>query len=206
MTQHSEDLALHYLLTQQALETVEVAPVVRTAPAKVSKLAKVTAQVMAVNPPSIDGKVSTVVIPSRAGSVAGAGFMKLYRSAKNRQEVIEAIDLYIGYNAKDSFAAQELRAKQQAANELNPHRLTASGVSKVSPTVQGFIAGLPDTTAKHRENLLARERLAADLMIQHEKSAAEFPYESAERKLHEGLAEVECQRLQAIRHDLAQLG
>lgn len=202
---NSEALALQFMYSQQALEVTPQAVIVKPAPAKVSKLAAVTQKVMAANPPEVSSQpVSTVVVPSKAGSIAGAGFMKLYRKARNRDEVIQAIDLYIGYDPKGSFASQEYKAKQAAQNELNPNRL--AGAVKATPAVQGFIAGLPDSKAKHKENLLARERLAADAMIEHEKKAAEAEYGSSERALHEGLAKVECDRLREIRHDLKQLG
>ena len=68
-------------------------------------------------------------------------------------------------------------------------------------SVQGFVAGQPDHMERAYQNLLARERLAVNTMLDHEKAARDAKTQN-ERTLYEGLALVERERLAQIRKDL----
>lgn len=133
------------------------------------------------------------------GSVGPEGFLKLLRNAKNRNESIEAIHAYIGYDMAKDFGTQEYFAKSQAARELKP----ITYKPKTEATVRGFVAGMPNGAERFRQNLMARQRVAVESLIEHTK-AAESAGDEFDATLHTGLAQVEQDRLRAIRVDLNQ--
>lgn len=133
------------------------------------------------------------------GSVQAAGFLTMSRRAKNRQESIEAIHAYIGYDMAKDFGTQEYQAKAQAARELKP----ITYKPKTQATVEGYVAGMPNGSEKFRQNLKARERVAVEGIIEHSK-AAESADNEFDKTLHAGLAQVEAERMRVIRMDLNQ--
>lgn len=127
------------------------------------------------------------------------GFIVALRNAKTRDEQIAAIAGYRGYDPALDFGSNEYRAKSQAQRELKPEPKAPE--SRVVPTVKGYVAGMPNEHGKRMMDLLARERLAADAAIEHEKLAAEAQSET-ERDYQTALALLERERLANIRDQI----
>jgi hypothetical protein len=127
------------------------------------------------------------------------GFIVALRKAKSRDEQIAVIAGYRGYDPKLDFGSNEYRAKSQALRELRPEpKAPASGVIA---TVKGYVAGMPNDHAKRVKDLLARERLAADAIVEHEALAKDAQSET-ERDYQTALVLLERERLANIREQL----
>jgi hypothetical protein len=125
-----------------------------------------------------------------------------------RDEAIKLIAGYCGFDRTADFGDQLSAAKMRAMRELRPsHPFSdAEAPHTVRPSVQGYVSGMPDEQAKRVRNLLARERLAAETMAEHEALAADETVEASERVYHAQLAVVEQGRLDQIRADLRAMG
>ena len=212
---NTQNVALAHLLTSQAEETnqadqdrmAEIRAMFDKSPKgtkahrqpkapKERKLKALKAEKEVINLPKSAPPPWAVIEP---GSVQAEGFLKMSRTAKNRNEAIAAIHAYIGYDMAKDFGTQEYQAKATAARELKPIVYQA----KTQATVQGFVAGMPNGGEKFRQNLKARERVAVEGIIEHTK-AAEGSTNEFDTTLHTGLAQVEAERIRQIRMDLDQ--
>jgi len=124
-----------------------------------------------------------------------------------RNDEIKAIAAYIGYDSRQEFAGQHLAASNKANAALNPAKAlrnftTLNEERGALRSVAGYCAGMPDHQARTLQNLLAREKEAADALIQHGKDAADKSRTLAERTLSTGLGEAEGERLIHIREDI----
>jgi hypothetical protein len=128
---------------------------------------------------------------------------------KVRDDIIRAIHAYCGYDTRRNFGSQDIEARAKAQRELRggvapgPTREEQRAAAR---TMLGFVAGMPDDTARFLQNLLAREVTSAEALIQHEKDAADPKRSTADRLLSKGLAEVEQDRLTHIRADIKRFG
>lgn len=208
----AQNVALAHLLSVQAVETnqadldrqaeiramFEKAPKAHRQP-KAPKERKLKALKAEKEVPNLPKSAPPPWATIQPGSVGPEGFLKLLRNAKNRNESIEAIHAYTGYDMAKDFGTQEYQAKAQAARELKP----ITYQPKVKATAQGYVAGMPNNGAKFVQNLKARERVAVEGIIEHTK-AAEGSSDEFDRTLHEGLAQVEAERARHIRLELDQ--
>lgn len=156
--------------------------------------------------PSPNGGKAKVVMPE-VGSLNAKGFLLMMRNAKSSNEKIMAIQAYCGYDAREAFGNQEMVAMMRAKRELNP--ISTSGPSlqekrQASLSAKGFVAGMPDNQRKIVQDLLAREKMAAEKRDEHVRIARrEKSLSWEERKLNLGLARLEAERLASIQADLA---
>ena len=204
----SQNLALSFLLSQASTENTKVEEPTPPKSSKPRQLRAVKAKEVL---PNNEGKSQAAVSHLTPGSIDAGEFMKRWRNATDRNDKITAIQLFIGYNHSGSFSTNEMNALSAVRKaRQSSHPVTAA------PSVQGYqeqqakettvyVAGLPDGRARRLADLEAREAMAADAMCQHELNASNAPYDSNERKLAEGMAQVERERLQAIRNDIKQL-
>jgi hypothetical protein len=205
-----QNVALQMMLSSyiapEAPTVTVVAPKVVKAATKTVKVAKVEPTLPSNGGSTKGAAVATVNLPSK-GTLDAEGFFSALRKAKDRNETIQAIAGYMGYDVTRDFGSQESEARMQAARDLRP--ITAGADRKaqrvLASSVKGYIAGLPDHSAKSLSNLQARERLAVDTMIQHERDASEAKTEQ-DRGVSLALAQVERERLIQIRKDLAGYG
>ena len=200
----SQSLALSMMMNLQALESVETAPVVRAATLPALRVVRTSAKHLV---PSTNGQSSKAdVISGKPGSVDAAGFMKAWRNAANRDEQIAAIGQYTGYNMTDTFAVNEYKARTAAQKALKPIAST-DAVTEVGQKVTGpnRVQGVPDFTARRINDLLGREQLAAAALVEHELAAANLTEGSTQQLTALGMAEIERERLLAIRSDLKTL-
>ena len=173
----------------------------------------------------VEGKrnvdLSTVVLPKdlpAIGTYDAVSFFKALRTAGNRvssngqavydaslvrEDTIRAIAGYCGFDPHGNFGAQDLAARSKAQNELRPIKGEEYRRVLVSSTVAGYVAGMPNETAKQLANLKGREALAIRSMIAHNKVANDASRSETDRKLSETLANVEKERVERIREDIA---
>ena len=156
--------------------------------------------------PSPNGATAKVVMP-QAGSLEAKGFLMMMRNAKSQNEKIMAIAAFVGYDAREPFGNQEMVAMMRAKRDLRP--IDTSGPSLVekrqaSLSAKGYVAGMPDNQRRIVQDLLAREKMAAEKRDEHVRIARrEKSLSWEERKLNLGLARLEAERLESIRTDLA---
>jgi hypothetical protein len=185
-------------------------PTVKLVAPKVVKPATKTAKVATTLPSNgSNAKVAApavMALPTK-GTLDAEGFFAACRKARDRNETIQAIAGFVGYDATRDFGSQEQEARAIARRTLSP---IVKGEDRkaqrvLAASVKGYIAGLPDHGAKSLSNLQARERLAVDTMIQCEKDASEAKTEQ-DRGVALAMAQVERERLIQIRKDLAGYG
>lgn len=124
------------------------------------------------------------------------------RRATCRDDSIAAIAAFIGYDRSQDFGPQELHAKSEATKQIKP--VVAGQDRKIRATVQGFVKGAPDYTARKIADLEGREALAAAAMIEQEKLAKVAT--TLETKFHhQTLAKLERERITSIQEELAAL-
>jgi hypothetical protein len=144
---------------------------------------------------------------STVGTLDARGFMLAIRRATNREESIQAIAGYVGYDRNGNFGAQELAARMKATNELKAavkvvSSTTVQGTGNLAPVLVAYVAGIPDQVAKRIANLEGQERLIGESVADHEKAAANEELDAADRFYHRELAKVDRMRLVQIRKDL----
>lgn len=79
----------------------------------------------------------------------------------DRDQVIQAIAGYCGWDPTRLFGEQEIAARLQAQREIHPRPM----LPRPSLTVAGLVAGMPDFRQKAIEDLRGRERCAVDGML-----------------------------------------
>jgi hypothetical protein len=127
-----------------------------------------------------------------------------------RNDQIQAIHAFVGYNPRESFGGQEVAARAKAHRDLRGAPVV-TGPSReeqraASRSLAGYIAGLPDHKARRLADLKARETQAVDAMIAHVHAARDKARPMFDRKLSIGFARVEKDRLAAIRNDISTFG
>jgi hypothetical protein len=123
-----------------------------------------------------------------------------------REDLIKAIHAYCGYDLHGNFGSQESEARAKAQREIRGFKATGptrEELKAAARSATGFVHGMPDHKARHLQNLLGRETAAVDAMLAHEKDSRDPQRSAADRVLSAGLAEVERERVAAIRADIA---
>src|SRR5208282_1691958 len=124
------------------------------------------------------------------GTMSAKDYIISSRRASSRDERIQAIAAYMGFDSRGDFASQELQATLKAQQELRgAPRPLARPVHTAAVSVQGFIAGMPDHAAKNKANLEARGRASIDAIIDNDK-AADNAANEADRVMYAGMAQV----------------
>lgn len=212
--------ALSFLLASDAAEqAANAVPATVTAKvtATVSKPRAKRETVETVNVPSTNSAPPPVVmaLPEK-GSLDAKGFILATRKAKSRDEVIQAIHAFAyevrggvkiltGYDSKRDFGSQEMSAKLLAQREMSGKPIVSAPYQRsVIPSTAGYVAGMPDHNRRALNDLLGRERLAAETRDALVGKARDHSLPMAERKLSIGLARVEQCRLEEIRKDIEQ--
>ena len=144
------------------------------------------------------------------GTVDAKGFLVAMRRATDRNVKIQVIASYVGYDVAGDYGSQELAANLAAKRELRP--IDASGPNRqeqraAARSAMGFVSGLPNGLRVKVQDLLGREKMAADQMITHQKGAS-TALESGDSARHVhfmGLALLEKERLVAIQAEIRTL-
>ena len=138
------------------------------------------------------------------GTYSARDFLIAMRKASSRDQQIQAIAGYTGFDRYGDFGSQDLSARMKAQRELRGCKALTTPVHSVRPTLSGYVAGVPNYQARATHNLLAREALAAEERLQHEGSAVSHMQRGDVQNAHwEGqMALLEQARLAAIQADL----
>jgi hypothetical protein len=126
-----------------------------------------------------------------------------------RNDQIKAVHAFVGYDTHRDFGSQEIEARAKAQRDLKGYKVTGPTREEqraASRSMTGFIAGLPDHKARRLQDLMARETAAVDAMLEHMKASRDPKRSRVECLQSQGLAEVERERLSAIRHDIMTFG
>ena len=208
----SKDLALSFLASIQAqsiAETVQPPKVKRPVgrPRKEQATAlpnqageiKLPQETKAENSePKVRVSVPSIPLPP-VGSLDAKGYLKASVRARTRDERIQAIAGFIGWDHAIPLGIQEFQAKSKAQRELHP--VSADGPSReeikqAQREVKGWVPGLPDLYQKNLENCQGRISMAIDSAKEHRKQANELS--GPPKDLHSGLAELEEERISFI--------
>lgn len=159
-------------------EDPTVVTVVRNAPTKEKKV-KASKSAAPIHDPNA-GKSMTpgITLPER-NTLDAAGFLQAMRDAGKRKteegkpifqpnevrnDQIKAIHAYCGYDNRQNFGSQDQAARSKAQRELRGAPKAAE-VTAPSRSVAGYVAGMPQPSHRILLNLQARERAAAEAMI-----------------------------------------
>lgn len=144
----------------------------------------------------------TIPVPEK-GSLNHKEFLIALRRAKDRNESIQAIAGYVGYDPREEFGPQEYRAKAAAQLAMKGETKVSpdSGIRNVRNTVRGYVAGMPDLRAKRYADLMGRLNMAIDKAKEHRSLAGEALSDS-ERDFQSKMADVEEERIASIQKDI----
>lgn len=131
--------------------------------------------------------------------------------SKVREDSIAAIHAYCGYDSKRLFGEQDQAARTQAQRAMGVGNPSVKAMTKfeqhrANRTLAGWVHGCSDVEAKHIQDLLGREILAASEMVRHQKDAQDETRPMQDREISLGMVEFEEDRLMQIRADLARIG
>lgn len=116
-----------------------------------------------------------------------------------REDTIKAIAGFVGYDAAGDFGEQDLAARAAAQRDIKPIKGEAFRRVLVAPSIAGYVAGMPNDTAKLAVDLEARERLAAAAMVAFEKVKDAPTFEKAIRDHFTGEASSVGALVQAVK-------
>lgn len=130
----------------------------------------------------------------------------IYDASLVRDDTIQAIAGFVGYDMAGNFGSQEHAARMAAKRVPIVHSAPIKEYSRsVQTTLTGYVAGMPTRTSQKIQNLLARETLAAEQLTDHHRQAA-MALTPESREFHKTLAKVEVERIAEIRKALKELG
>ena len=139
--------------------------------------------------------ITSAPLPEK-GSLDARSYFIAMRRAVNRDERINAIAGFAGFDRHGEYASQELAANILARQTLRP--LPANPpVRSVLPTMAGYVAGMPNNEATRIADLQARERITAENYSTH--------YLNANNERSVMNAALEAERLANIQNDLDRL-
>lgn len=178
-------------------------------PAKPSKLAAVKAAAVDAAPAVATPKapVTLIELPP-VGTHDARSFLVAMRRSATRDQSIQAIAGYCGFDRHGDYGSQELSARMKAQREIRgvvalprPHHTAA-------PMARGFVTGMPDPRAVKLGDLRGREILAAEALATHEQNAKDHMArgDQANAVIEAQLALVERGRLNQIQADIRDMG
>ncbi len=103
-----------------------------------------------------------------AGKRVSAEGKPVFQPNEVRNDQIKAIHAYCGYDNRLNFGSQDQAARAKAMRELRGVQVTGPSREEqrnAARSVAGFVAGMPKPSQRILLNLQARERAAAEAMI-----------------------------------------
>jgi hypothetical protein len=160
----------------------------------------------------------TVAALAKVGTLDARGFLLTIRKAATREETIQAIAAYVGYDRSKDHGAQELAARMKANAELKanvvPTNSSTIGEHVVRNSHPSTVAGmvvsshgvnLPNHLAKQLACLEAKANAVGESIADHEIASANKDNDISERHYHTQLAMIDRARLATIREDIARI-
>ena len=168
---------------------------------------------------SHDARPAPQVAPlAKVGTIDAKEFFRALRNAKSREESIQAIAAFTGYDRAKDFGTQELAAKNEANRQLKAGTVPATSATigehivrtSHPSTVAGMIVSshgvaLPNPTARQIASLEAKANVVGESIADHTKIADSVDCDPSERHYHTQLALIDRARLATIREDIARL-
>jgi hypothetical protein len=143
------------------------------------------------------------------GEGEAALFPKLVFQERNvRNDQIQAISAFIGYDNREMFGTQETAARMLAMRILNPKHMMGPDretQKTADHSAKGFIAGLPSPVKSLVNDREARIVIAVETMTLHMRDADDTSRSESDRELSAALALVEQERVSAIRAEIASM-
>lgn len=167
-----------------------------------------TVQALPSNGSKPQGTMVAINLPAK-GTLDAPAFLVALRKAKDRNEEIQAIAGFVGYDPRENHGTLMMRAKAEAQRMMRP--ISVSGPSRAEQrsaanSLKGYVAGMPDHRARMLGDLLAREVQTAEARDEHLRQACKTHAKDGSCCMHHAMAEVETERLSHIRADLAKFG
>jgi len=194
-------------------DTAPIATVVDTAPQKLvkvqrkaSKPAPEKVEHEAQVTPKTSAPIGCPNLPAK-GTLDAKGYMMAMRNAKDRDAKLAAIAGFIGYDPRQNYAEQELAANFAAKRALRPIDTSGPTLAEdraAKRSALGFVKGLPDAHQVKVNDLLAREKMATDIMIAEQALCDKATKAGDEQGAthHAGLALLEQERLDYIQSEI----
>jgi len=161
-----------------------------------------------------EAKRATCIVPAKAplplpGTYDAKGFLFAWRKAHGRDEQIAAIAGYVGWDPSGNLGSQEYSARTKAHREIRG-MVDTSGPSvaeirSAKLSAVGYVAGMPQSDQRIMGDLIARQALAVQSIVDYTKDSEDPSKTESERTLAAGLLAIERERLSVIRKDLAKL-
>lgn len=122
-------------------------------------------------------------------------------------EVRQGAKVLVGYDNRESFASQELRAMTLAKSALSLRPIgqqVAPYSRNATSSLKGYVAGMPDDKKRRLADLRGREVAAVEAREDFVRKSRDTALSSEERKQAAAFAAIEHRRIDAIRKDIAQ--
>lgn len=116
------------------------------------------------------GKRMTDKINEMTGEV---NRISIFQHSLQREDVVNAIHAYIGYDSRQNFGEQEARARQSALREIHPVKAEEYKRCAIKPTIAGYVAGMPNAEKRLADNIQAKVALTID-ELKNEKGEFDF--------------------------------
>lgn len=137
-------------------------------------------------------KMVGMTLPT-AGTLDAKGFIIAARKAKTRNETIVAIASYCGYVQNGDFGSQEQAARAKAQREIRNEKVTGPSREEeraAAKSAAGFVAGMPKPSQRILLNLQARERAAAEAMIDAKTEAEKAQHKAVLDQCRQAISEL----------------
>ena len=139
-------------------------------PAKPAPAKPVAAAAKPVAAKPVAAKPAPVAPPAPLTAERAVEFLRAVTTGSTEEKKV-ALEAFVGFKPGEPLGAQIDRASALARSTINRAKGTPAPVTERSnlPTVGGWVAGIPDMTARRVGDLKARERLALALRLDLEK-------------------------------------
>jgi len=161
----------------------------------------------------------------KKGTLDARGFLVAMRSAglrvskegakfidpsEVRNDSIQNIAAYCGYDSRQNYGPQELAAKSKANLELRPIKVNPNEVWRRSGTPEvrpdGYTKGIPDMVARRVAHLEGREREIIGLLCSHRREFLDSKRSLDQRAESKMMMDAYDVELSGIRADLRRFG
>jgi len=129
----------------------------------------------------------------------------VFQESLKRNDQIEAIQNFIGYDLKKDFGAQESYARMLAMQEIKPVKSEPFKRTLVASNVKGFVKGANDPSKKKKDHLNALLLSSLESQAKYLGVIQSSQSSTNEKLLNQGLYEVECERYKVIKSQLDEL-
>lgn len=180
-------------------------PMVNGRPILPSNHRKGTSLALFIEPPGTLDAKAFIVAMRKAGQRPNDKGVLYTKQDEVRNDQIRAIAAYCGYDSRLPFGQQESLARMKANREISGKAVGGPSRDEqraVARSLQGFVAGVPDSVGRKLADLRAREQAAVTAMLDHNKAWRDESRDAGDRVISMQLARVEGERLEQIRADI----